>query len=87
MSVTGYDPAADMPGAAIEGFYAPVATAGRWLTDDRVVALLRFGNRTAVDAADPRQISIALPLLGPEELVEVWRTPLASTRGRQGELF
>ena len=56
MSVTGYDPAPDTAGAAVEGFYAPAATAGRWLTDDRVVALLRFGDRTGVDAADPRQI-------------------------------
>ena len=42
MSVAAGEPALDAAGAAMEGFYAPVATAGRWLADDRVIALLRF---------------------------------------------
>lgn len=68
-------------------FYAPAAHAERWLADDRVIALFRFRDRTAVSAEDPREISIALPPLGPEDLVEVWRTPEPCKRGRAGDLF
>jgi chorismate lyase/3-hydroxybenzoate synthase len=75
------------PAGAIESSYEPAAGADRSLEDERVVALLRFGERTAIDADDPRQLSVALPLLGPEDLVEVWRTPACVERGREGGVF
>jgi chorismate lyase / 3-hydroxybenzoate synthase len=86
MSVINDDRSHDVAEAAVDVFYAAAASADDWVSDERVIALLRFGDRTGVDATDPRQISIALPLLGPQELVEVWRTPLPPTRGREGDL-
>lgn len=67
-------------------FYASADSADRWLGDDALVALLRFGSSTQVSTADCRDISIALPQLGPEDLIEVWRAATPVTRGRDGDL-
>jgi chorismate lyase / 3-hydroxybenzoate synthase len=68
-------------------FYAAESSAERWLRDDSVVALIRFGARTGISAEDPRQISIGLPPLGPQRYVEVWRTRLPVIRGREHDLY
>ena len=73
-----------IPGLSI--FYAPESSAERWLRDDSVLALIRFGTRTARGANDVREISIGLPQLGPQRRVEVWRTHLPIVRGRDGDL-
>jgi chorismate lyase/3-hydroxybenzoate synthase len=67
--------------------YATETSADRWLRDDSVVALIRFGTRTEISAEDPRQISIGLPPLGPQRYVEVWRTRLPVIRGREHDLY
>jgi chorismate lyase/3-hydroxybenzoate synthase len=87
MSLESYGGSRDRLAGAIESSYELAALADRWLADERVIALLRFGDRTAIDADDPRRISVALPLLGPQDLVEVWRAPLCVERGREGGVF
>ena len=74
------------PPPSVDVFYAPADSADRWLGDDSLVALLRFGTSTHVSATDSRDISIALPPLGPEDLIEVWRAATPVTRGRNGDL-
>ncbi|MDB5922844.1 MAG: hypothetical protein JWN13_1780 [Betaproteobacteria bacterium] len=73
-----------VPGLDI--FYAAESSADRWLSDDSVLALIRFSTRTEVSAEDPRFISIGLPPLGPQRYVEVWRTRLPVIRGHDGDL-
>ena len=74
-----------IPGLSI--FYAPESAAERWLRDESVLALIRFGAHTTVGASDARDISIGLPQLGPQRRVEVWRTQLPITRGSDGDLY
>ena len=66
--------------------YATETSADRWLRDDSVLALIRFGTRTEISAEDPRQISIGLPPLGPQRYMEVWRTRLPVIRGHDQDL-
>lgn len=72
--------------AGLDIFYATEASADRWLRDDSVLALIRFGTHTEIKLEDPRQISIGLPPLGPQRFVEVWRTHLPIVRRREGDL-
>ncbi|HSF48455.1 MAG TPA: hypothetical protein VLA73_08845 [Burkholderiales bacterium] len=65
-------------------FYAPEPSAARWLRDESVLAVIRFGART--EARDPRDISIALPPLGARRIVEVWHSPSPIGLGREGEI-
>jgi chorismate lyase/3-hydroxybenzoate synthase len=87
MSVRAGEAVGRRAAGVLQMFYAPAADAGRWLADDRVIALIRFANRTALSANDPREVSIALPLLGPQDLVEVWQTPAPAESGREKDLF
>jgi chorismate lyase/3-hydroxybenzoate synthase len=75
-----------MSAPSLDVFYAPAASAGDWLRDGSVIAVIRFGTRTQVNVADPREICIALPPLGPEDLVEVWRTATPVMIGCDGDL-
>jgi chorismate lyase/3-hydroxybenzoate synthase len=66
--------------------YAAETSADRWLRDDSVLTLIRFGTRTEISTEDPRQISLGLPPLGPQRYIEVWRTRLPVIRGHDQDL-
>ena len=72
--------------SGLDIFYAAESSAERWLRDESVLALIRFGARTSLEADDPREISIGLPPLGAQRVVEVWRTHLPIVRGREGDV-
>ena len=86
MSVQEHDRTAVEAASGLSIFYAPESAAERWLRDESVLGLIRFGSHTAISATDPRDMSIALPQLGPQRRVEVWRTQLPITRARDGDL-
>jgi chorismate lyase / 3-hydroxybenzoate synthase len=86
MSVKEQQRAVRMPAPSLDVFYAPAAAADSWLRDDSVIALVRFGAHTQVSGVDARDMAIALPPLGPRDLVEVWRTAKPVTSGRQGDV-
>ena len=86
MSAQEQDLHAPSETSGLDIFYAAESSAERWLRDESVLALIRFGMRTALGADDPREISIGLPPLGAPRVVEVWRTHLPIIRGREGDL-
>ena len=51
-----------------------------------VLAAVGFGAETRIDAHDTRRLSVALPALGENELVEVWRGSAPVSGGRQGRI-
>ncbi|MGI9047413.1 MAG: hypothetical protein ACR2FI_11645 [Burkholderiales bacterium] len=62
----------------------PAATKQRWLNDDSVLAVLRFGEHTAINRGNPREVSIALPALrrrDDPDLIEVWHSVAPIARG------
>jgi len=52
--------------------YLDGASVQRALADERVMAAIRFGPTTHVDADDPRQWTVGLPELGGSGTAEVW---------------
>lgn len=52
-------------------FYCAADQAGRWLRDERLLALIRFDSRDATDA-EPRVCTVALDELGGTRTVEIW---------------
>jgi len=62
----------------------PAARAGELLNDPQVFAMLRFTQKSRVDAANPGHIDIAMPPAGGQEYIEVWRSPHTLQPGQHG---
>jgi chorismate lyase/3-hydroxybenzoate synthase len=62
-------------------YFAPLDGAGELLDNQHILALMAFGSPGDEVEADPRQITVGLPQLGPSPLVEVWESPTPVVTG------
>lgn len=62
--------------------------AGAFVSDERTIALIGFDFCSAIERADPRRLTVGLPLLGTgKDAVELWRSHEPLERGESGGLY
>jgi len=67
--------------------YLDRSNADECLAHDRVMAAIGFGTRSAIDALDPRRVSVGLPELQAPGTVEVWYSGEPLTAGESRGIF